>query len=328
MIRLAVIGTNWITDKFIEAAELTKKIKLVAVYSRNSETAQAFAAKYQINLLFTDIDELARSTLVDAVYIASPNALHYSQAKQLLMHHKAVIGEKPLTSNRQQSEALIELALQHNSLLFEAFKVPYLPNFKLIQDWLPKLGPIRKVFFNYCQYSSRYPRYLAGENPNTFNPAFSNGSLMDIGIYPLGAALALWGAPQKIMANAMLLASGVDGHGSLLLDYGQFDVVIWHSKVSDSTIPSEIQGEAGSLIIEHLSVGEKVTYWPRQGTPIDITLPQVENTMYYEAERFAELYLAKQYNHEGLALSLLLSTQLTKARQLTGVVFPADSAPL
>lgn len=66
-------------------------------------------------------------------------------------------------------------------VLFEAFKTASLPNFLLLQQSLPKIGKVRKAFINYCQYSSRYQRYLDGENPNTFNPAFSNGSIMDIG---------------------------------------------------------------------------------------------------------------------------------------------------
>jgi predicted dehydrogenase len=60
------------------------------------------------------------------------------------------------------------------------------------------VGKVRKAFINYCQYSSRYQRYLDGENPNTFNPAFSNGSIMDIGFYCLASAVALWGEPHGV----------------------------------------------------------------------------------------------------------------------------------
>jgi hypothetical protein len=81
-------------------------------------------------------------------------------------------------------------------VLFEAFKTASLPNFLLLKQSFDKIGKLRKAFINYCQYSSRYQRYLDGENPNTFNPAFSNGSIMDIGftVWPprwrCGASLA------------------------------------------------------------------------------------------------------------------------------------------
>lgn len=92
-----------------------------------------------------------------------------------------MICEKPLASNQAEVDAAIACARENQVVLFEAFKTAYLPNFHLLRQALPKVGKLRKVFFNYCQYSSRYQRYLDGENPNTFNPAFSNGSIMDIG---------------------------------------------------------------------------------------------------------------------------------------------------
>jgi predicted dehydrogenase len=181
MIRFAVIGTNWITRQFVDAAHETGKLKLTAVYSRSLEQAQSFANDYLVEHLFTSLDEMAQSDAIDAVYIASPNSLHFPQTKLFLSHKKHVICEKPLASNIQEVEAAIALARENQVVLFEAFKTASLPNFLLLQQSLPKIGKVRKAFINYCQYSSRYQRYLDGENPNTFNPAFSNGSIMDIG---------------------------------------------------------------------------------------------------------------------------------------------------
>lgn len=250
MIRFAVVGTNWITKQFVDAAHETGKYKLTAIYSRSLEQAQAFAKDYPVEHLFTSLDELAQSPDVDAVYIASPNSLHFPQTRLFLSHKKHVICEKPLASNLQEVEAAIALAKENNVVLFEAFKTASLPNFLLLKETLAKVGKLRKAFINYCQYSSRYQRYLDGENPNTFNPAFSNGSIMDIGFYCTASAVALWGEPQAVLATASLLDSGVDARGTVVLSYGDFDVTLHHSKVSDSAIPSEIQGEDGALVIE------------------------------------------------------------------------------
>lgn len=194
---------------------------------------------------------MAESDAIDAVYIASPNALHFSQTQLFLSHKIHVICEKPLASNLAEVDAAIACARENQVVLFEAFKTASLPNFHLLRQALPKVGKLRKVFFNYCQYSSRYQRYLDGENPNTFNPAFSNGSIMDIGFYCLASAVALFGEPKSVQATASLLASGVDAHGVVVMDYGDFSVTLQHSKVSDSVLASEIQGEAGSLVIEN-----------------------------------------------------------------------------
>ncbi len=52
------------------------------------EQAQAFANDYPVEHLFTSLDELAQSPDVDAVYIASPNSLHFPQTR-LFLSHKA-----------------------------------------------------------------------------------------------------------------------------------------------------------------------------------------------------------------------------------------------
>ncbi|MEZ9706612.1 gfo/Idh/MocA family oxidoreductase, partial [Vibrio breoganii] len=128
-----------------------------------------------------------------------------------------------------------------------------LPNFKQVQLGLEKIGKVHKAHINYCQYSSRYQKYLNGENPNTFNPAFSNGSLVDIGFYCVAATVALFGKPENAQASAKLLDSGVDAHGCAIFQYPEFDVTLAHSKVSDSYAPCEIQGELGAIIIDHIA---------------------------------------------------------------------------
>ncbi|EOL8987673.1 Gfo/Idh/MocA family protein [Cronobacter dublinensis] len=330
MIRFAVVGTNWITRQFVDAAHETGKFTLTAVYSRSLEQAQAFASEYPVEHLFTSLEALAQSDAIDAVYLASPNALHFSQSCLFLNHKKHVICEKPLASNLREVEAAIACARENQVVLFEAFKTASLPNFIALQQALPKVGKLRKALFNYCQYSSRYQRYLDGENPNTFNPAFSNGSIMDIGFYTLACAVALWGEPHDVQATASLLESGVDAHGTVQMNYGDFGVTLLHSKVSDSTLPSEIQGEAGALVIEKLSECLRITFIPRGGKPQELTLPQHINTMLYEAETFARLVETNEVNHPGIAVSRTTARLLTEIRAQTGVRFPADdvSAPL
>ncbi|MEZ2601919.1 Gfo/Idh/MocA family protein [Kluyvera intermedia] len=325
MIRFAVIGTNWITRQFVDAAHETGKYKLTAVYSRSLEQAQSFANDYPVEHLFTSLEAMAQSDNVDAVYIASPNSLHFVQTELFLRHKKHVICEKPLASNLREVEQAIATARENQVVLFEAFKTASLPNFQLLQQSLPKLGQIRKAFINYCQYSSRYQRYLDGENPNTFNPAFSNGSIMDIGFYCLASAVALWGEPKQIQASASLLDSGVDAHGVVVMDYGDFSVTLQHSKVSDSNLPSEIQGEAGALVIEKISECQKLCFIPRGSKAQDLSQPQHINTMLYEALEFASLVENNEVDHPGLEVSRITAKVQTEIRRQTGVVFPADT---
>ena len=102
--------------------------------------------------------------------------------------------------------------------------------------------------------------------------------------------------------------------------------MLFHSKVSNSDIPSEIQGEDGTLVIEKISECQKVTFTPRGGQPEIISQPQHENTMYYEAEVFAKLVQYQSVEHAGINVSRSTAKILTQIRALTGVEFPADAA--
>ncbi|WP_078553963.1 Gfo/Idh/MocA family protein [Bacillus alkalicellulosilyticus] len=326
MIRFGVIGTNWITDRFIEAAQHHPDFQLTAVYSRTEEKAIEFAAKYDLPFLFTNLEEMAESLEIDAVYIASPTSLHAEQAIMFMKYGNHVICEKPIASNTTEIKKMIEAAQTYGVLLMEAVKQTHQPTFKSIQQHLHKIGDIRHASFSYCQYSSRYDKYKEGTILNAFNPTFSNGSLMDIGIYGVYPAVSLFGLPQDIQATGLLLDSGVDGNGSLLLSYPDLHVAITHSKISNSYLPSEIQGEKGSIIIDTLHTLEKVEIRYNDGRTEDITITEEFPSMYYEAKEFIDLIKAEKTEStvNSFARSYGTMAILDEARRQIGLQFPAD----
>lgn len=326
MIKFATIGTNWITQEFIRAASTVPDLVLSAVYSRTEETAKDFAEKTGAPAIFTSLEELAASKEVDAVYIASPNALHAEQAIFLLQHGKHVLCEKPFASNTKEVRAMVEAAQQNGVVLMEALKTTLLPNFQAIREHLPKIGKIRRYFASYCQYSSRYDAYKEGIVLNAFNPAFSNGALMDLGIYCLYPLVVLFGKPQALKANSIMLASGVDGEGSIVLNYGEMDAVVMYSKIANSYVPAEIQGEEGSILIDAIHTPTKVEIRYRDGRIEDITVPQDKHPMYYEAKEWAEVIQSgnQQSSTNSHAHSLIVAEIMEEARKQTGIVFPAD----
>ncbi|MCY9828773.1 Gfo/Idh/MocA family protein [Vibrio chagasii] len=325
MIKFAVIGTNWITQKFVQAAHESQSMQLTAVYSRNLDSAEQFAQEFGVEATYDSLDALANDNTVEAVYIASPNSLHCEQSILMMEHGKHVICEKPVASNIVEATRMFEVAEKNGVVLFEAYKSQFLPNFKQVQLGLEKIGKVHKAHINYCQYSSRYQKYLNGENPNTFNPAFSNGSLVDIGFYCVAATVALFGEPDNAQASAKLLESGVDAHGCAIFQYPEFDVTLAHSKVSDSYAPSEIQGEQGAIIIDHIAECTDVKIRYRDGSIENLTQVQSENSMSYEAQAFADCIAGDHTTQtDAKQRALTVAKLITKMRQQAGVVYPAD----
>ncbi|WP_017728723.1 Gfo/Idh/MocA family protein [Halalkalibacterium ligniniphilum] len=327
-IRFAIVGTNWITERFIEAARKVNDFELTAVYSRTEERAKEFATPHQIPYTFTHLEELAKSDEVDAVYLASPNSLHAQQAVLLMNHGKHILCEKPMASNKKEVQQMIEAAKQNNVLLMEAMKSSFLPGFQSIQQHLHKIGQVRFYFANFCQYSSRYDAFKEGTILNAFKPEFSNGSLMDIGVYALYPLVVLFGKPESIKASGHLLHSGVDGGGSLLLHYKDKEAVIVHSKITSSALPSEIQGEEGTMIIDRISEPGNIQIRYKDGTIEDLSEEAVEPTMYYEVEAFIQLLQAGKTESpiNSLEHSLTTIEIIEEARQQIGIIYPADKS--
>lgn len=328
MIRFAIIGTNWITERFIQAALETEQFVLTAVYSRSAEKGSDFAAKFGDPQIFTDLAEMASSPEIDAVYIASPNSLHAEQAILMMDHGKHVLCEKPMASNAAEVRRMIEAAKRNNVLLMEALKSTLMPNFRAVHDNLYKIGRVRRYFSSYCQYSSRYDAFKQGKVLNAFNPVFSNGALMDLGIYCIYPMVTLFGKPEDIQASAIMLSSGVDGEGSLMARYPDMDGVIMYSKIADSYLPTEIQGENGTIVIDRINQPYEVKIVYRDGTTEELTRSQPQESMYYEALEFIELiqegcFESAMNTH---ARSLAVAELMEEARHQFGLRYASDEA--
>jgi predicted dehydrogenase len=325
-IRFGIIGTSKITDEFLKGAKKVEEFALNAVYSRKEETAKNFASKYGVENIFTNLEEMAKSDLIDAIYIASPNSFHYEQARVFLCNKKHVFCEKPMASNSKEVEHMIELAKENNVLLMEGMKTTLLPNFKAIKDNIHKIGKVRRYFASYCQYSSRYDKYKEGIILNAFNKDLSNGATMDIGVYCIYPMICLFGAPNEIKANSFMLESGVDGQGSTLFKYDDMDGIIIYSKIANSYLPSEIQGEEGSIIINNIHDMKNVIINYKNGNNEVISVNQVDENMMYELKEFIQLINnnileSKINSHEN---SINTSKAMEEIRKQIGLIFPSD----
>lgn len=326
-VRFGIIGTNWITESFIQAASLIGDFQLTAVFSRSADKAETFATKYGVEDIFTDLKEMAASDKLDAVYIASPNSLHAEQSILFLKNKKHVLTEKAIASNSKEVRAMIAAAKENKVLLMEALKTTMLPNFQVIKDNLEKIGKVRRAFASYCQYSSRYDAYKEGTVLNAFKPELSNGALMDIGVYCIYPMVSLFGKPITVKASSYLLETGVDGEGSLIMSYEEMDIVIMYSKITNSYVPSEIQGEAGNILIDQMNTPQKVEVYYRDGKKEDLTVEQKTEAMYYEAKEFIERIQAGEIESpiNSYQLSLSVMEIMDEVRKQTGIVFPADN---
>lgn len=338
-VRFGVVGTNFITDWVIAGARQDERFELVAVYSRTRERANEFAAKHGIPYTFTSLEEMAESPLIDAVYIASPNFLHASQSILCMSCGKHVLCEKPLASNAREVQAMIEASRKYNVTLMEAMKPTLTPNFRVLRENLGRAGVIRRYFSCYCQYSSRYDKFKEGIVLNAFKPELSNGAMMDIGIYTVYPMVVLFGRPKKIDASGIVLSSGADGQGAVNFLYEGMNATVLYSKIANSSLPTEIQGEDGNLTLDRINIIREVTFTPRlapamgkgpEPVPEDLTAVTDKDEYYYEVAEFIDLVLSGRReslvnSHENSLITLEI---IDEVRRQLDIVYPADRSLL
>ncbi|MCI8633066.1 MAG: Gfo/Idh/MocA family oxidoreductase [Lachnospiraceae bacterium] len=308
MIRYGIIGTGWITETFIAGAMGVSGMELAAVYSRSAEKGRSFAQPFKgaahgnTIKIYTDLQEMAQQEEIDAVYIASPNKLHYEQSKLFLRHGKHVICEKPITIHPEQLEELQELAASKGLIYMEAIMMLHQPQLAALKEAVSQLGRIRTAHIDFSQLSSKYPAYLAGKNPNIFNPEFCTGALMDLGIYCIYLVLELFGKPKEIAAHGQFLESGADCSGDLLFLYEDCHVSISYSKVGQNYLGSQIIGDQGTLTIDSISQLTGMNLHQPDGRIVPVWGDEEKNTlMGAEARSFCEWILNPQQHKEAYA---------------------------
>lgn len=261
---LATIGTSAITRMMLAHSNELEDRHLIASYSRDLAKAEAFAGEHGMKKAYDNLEAMLADPEIDTVYIASPNTLHYPQAKQALEAGKNVILEKPFTSTVEQAKDLFETAEKNGVMIFEAITNIHTPNYGLIKDNLEMLGNMRQAVLNFSQYSSRYDQYKQGVVQNAFDPRMDGGALTDINVYNIHFLVGLFGQPERITYFPNFGFNGIDTSGTLIMEYPDFTATAIASKDCTADYLATLQGDDGTFIIDRASTGivDHVTFHP------------------------------------------------------------------
>lgn len=324
-VKLAIIGTNFISDSLCEAARLTG-LEVSAVYSRAPETGNEFAKKHGIKHVFCDFDEFLKSDTYNAAYVASPNFCHYGQTISLLEAGKHVLCEKPAASNLKEFSEMRRLSREKGLVFIEAMRPAYDPAVEILKRELTSLGKIRYSHIEYSQYSSRYDKFKNGIMTNAFDPSYSNAAVMDIGVYAIHVCVLLFGKPESVLSRSVKLDNGFEGQGNAILSYGDMTAEIAYSKITEAHAPSFVRGEQGEISFGHaLSKIGEIRKFDRFGKEEKIDFIPAENNMIFELCAFCDFVAGKKDIEYYLDCTETTIGIIDEIRRRNGIVFPADT---
>ncbi|HTX78411.1 MAG TPA: Gfo/Idh/MocA family oxidoreductase [Longilinea sp.] len=206
-IRFAISGAGFIAKTHAKAIQALADAKLIAVVERHADHATAFAGQYGIAKTYPDVPSLLRDGSVDALIVATPNALHMSQTIAALEVGVAVMVEKPMAMNAAEAEAMLEASQRSKAALMVAHHW----RFDEEIDWLKvqvdsgRLGHIIRtksygVHTNWGPAGWFTQKTLAG-----------GGAIADVGIHALDTTRYLMGDPQPVSVYARISRNFIGG---------------------------------------------------------------------------------------------------------------------
>ena len=277
-VRLGIIGTGLILDRFMPGAARSAAIDVVAIASRDAERARQVAAQRSIGRAFGSYDALLADATVDAVYICLPNALHHEWTMRSLAAGKHVLCEKPYSTSAAEVDQAHDLAEARGLIVTEGFMWRHGPHALRFAQELPRVGELRTIrtTFSFSIESAADIR---------LSPELAGGSLMDVGTYCVSAARLLAGRePLTALGVAWPAAPDVDERFSGILDFGEGVVGTLTSGFRSDHSGIEAIGSAGSLRLDDPFAGRATRLIGSDGDSIEI--PQV-NPYELELDDFA-----------------------------------------
>jgi predicted dehydrogenase len=206
-LRLGLLAASRITeDAVVKPVRELDGVEVVALAARESDRAQQFADRWGVGRACSYEDLIAADD-IDAVYIATPAALHRPWTLAALAAGKHVLIEKPLAANADDARVMAEAAEASGLVAMEAFHCFHHPLFDQIRAALDGLGRVERVEASFEVAAVNIP-----PTDIRYDLSLGGGSLMDIGVYPLAWVSWVFGTrPTVLAAEASCPVPGIDG---------------------------------------------------------------------------------------------------------------------
>jgi len=298
-LRWGILATGGIAHAF--ASDLrTAGLDLVAVGSRSQESADAFAATFDIPRAHASYEALVTDPDVDIIYVSTPHPMHHAGAKLALENGKHVLVEKAFTLNRAEAEDIQRIASERGLLAMEAMWTRYLPHMIRIRELIKSgaLGEIRAV-------SADHTQLLPSDPLHRLNALeLGGGALLDLGIYPVSFVWDILGAPATITATARLGETGADAEVATMMTHagGAVSTTLSSSRAAGPNTATIIGTEARIEI-------DRVWYMP---TTFRVVAP--DSTVWEE--------YSSKVDGRGMQYQALAAERLVRESILEGDILP------
>ncbi|HXY04669.1 MAG TPA: Gfo/Idh/MocA family oxidoreductase [Terriglobales bacterium] len=299
MVKFGIVGFGLhAVKRLMPGFALAKNSRVVALSKRNADEARDAARQFQIPLAFPTAEELCRSSEVDAVFVATPNACHLHDVLVAIECRKPVLCEKPMAINAEECARMVEAARRESVLLGVAQVFRFEESTLLLRERIAA-GQIGKVIFARAEFSfpggSGHPRKWL----NNLVTA-GGGPIADVGVHCIDALrFILRDEVARVTARGFSdqTSGDVEAAAALILEFSRGTLgTITVSFRADYRTPLEFVGQSGVFRADNgLNVERPINIELRRGWDV-VETETVSNREAYarQVDSFAAAIEGKQ----------------------------------
>jgi predicted dehydrogenase len=201
-----LISTARINRALIKPLRASERNQLVAVASRTQETADKYAAEWEIPQAYGSYQAMLEDPGIDVVYNSLPNSLHTEWTVKALQAGKHVLCEKPLATSLEDVDAMLDAAKKSGCHVVEAFMYRHHPQTLKVKEMVEQ-GAVGKV----SMIRGEFTFNIESETNVRLDPDLGGGSIWDVGCYPISYARYILDLePEEVFGWQVTGNSGVD----------------------------------------------------------------------------------------------------------------------
>lgn len=275
MVRFGILGFgHHAVRRLMPAFAGASEARLAGLWRRDAAKAEANAREYSIPHIFETPEALCASPEIDAVFVASPDALHLEHVLLAARHRKHVLCEKPLAMNADEARKMLAATDSAGVKFGVAQNMRYNRSLAQMREWI-SAGSIGKPELAQAQFA-----YAAAGSARTwiYDPALAlGGPIGDVGIhcidalrYVLGGAAATEVTAVTTLAHSDAASGEVESHAAVGVEFasGAVGAVTVTTRASYRTLV-EVTGRDGVVLCENgLTVDFPVTAVLRRGSEV------------------------------------------------------------
>lgn len=258
-IGFGIVAAGMIGKVHAEAIAAIPEAKLVAVYSRNINSALALAGKYNAQA-FDDYDKFLANAEMQIVCICSPSGMHFEHGSAAANAGKHILVEKPIETNLEKADALIAACQKANVRLGVIFQSRFLEAVQAIKSAVDagKLGKLILADAYIKWY--RAPEYYAGSWHGT-TALDGGGALINQAIHTIDLLRWMAGEVDSVFAmKGALRYPQIEGEdtlvGNIRFKNGALGAVVATTSVKPGFKRRlELSGENGTIILDGDAIG-------------------------------------------------------------------------